>query len=220
MKQIVAPRTGVTDGAGWCHRMARAVFNAPLVYGLDSATKAANATKYRHTTRKMPNVAVPVWFWHYGTYGGVTGEFGHVVVWVPGRGFLTSPWYLAHGQEWYSTLEEVERRFNSKYRFWSEDINGLRVAQPASKPSTPDASKTSGALLVRRKRRRNNMLIFVYLAKGAPNGQHQFAIYEHGKPGTWWEFNGQSSANQLATQLGSAMGLSKNTWNDRKKKHS
>ncbi|MGO3147075.1 MAG: hypothetical protein ACTIJ6_05280 [Leucobacter sp.] len=134
MEQLVKPRTGVTDGAGWCHRMARAVFNAPLVYGLDSATKAANATKYRHTTRKMPNVAVPVWFWHYGTYGGVTGEFGHVVVWVPGRGFLTSPWYLAHGQEWYSTLEEIERRFNAKYRFWSEDINGLRVAEPKSIP--------------------------------------------------------------------------------------
>lgn len=94
------------------------------------------------------------------------------------------------------------------------------ITGAAPKPSTPDSSKTSGALLVRRKRRRNNMLIFVYLHHGAGKGQHQFAIYEHGKPGTWWEFNGQSPANQLATQLGAAMGLSKNTWNERKAKHS
>lgn len=199
--------------------MARAVFNAPLVYGLDSATKAADATKYRYTTRTMPSVAVPVWFDHWGTYGGIYGSWGHVVAWVPGRGFLTSPWYLAHGQEWYSSLEDIERIFNAKYRFWSLDINTLQVAGASSSP-TPDSSKDSVAQLIRRKKRRNNMLMYVYLHHGAGKGRHQFAVYEHGKPGTWWEFNGQESANQLSTQLGGAMRLWPNTWNERKKKHS
>ena len=138
MKQLVQPRADTTDGAGWCHRMARGVFGAPLVAGLYSATKAADATKHRHATRAMPNVAVPVWFDHDGDYDG-TGvkNWGHVVVWIPGRGFLTSPWYLKHGQEWYSTIEDIERTFRAKFRFWSEDINGLRVAEPTSTPALP-----------------------------------------------------------------------------------
>lgn len=130
--QIVYPDTTVQDEAGYCHRMARAVFNAPWVSGLDSATKAANATWWRYETRDMPNVAVPVWFDHWGTYGGVFGNWGHVVVWVPGHGFLSSPWYKKYGQEWYPTIEDVERTFNATFRFWTEDINGLRVAEQES----------------------------------------------------------------------------------------
>lgn len=143
MIQLVQPNTGARDFAGWCHRFARAVFNAPLVAGLDSATKAANATEYRHHTRAMPDVAVPLWFDHDGDYDG-TGvkNWGHVVVYVPGAGFLSSPGYAkfdASGreipsQEWFASIEAVERTFNARFRFWSEDINGLRVAQAA--PST------------------------------------------------------------------------------------
>lgn len=88
-----------------------------------------------------------------------------------------------------------------------------------SKTPTLTASHKAG-VLVRRNRRRNNMLLFVYLANGAGKQGHQYAVYEHGKPGSWWEFNGGGSANQLATQLGNAMALSKNTWNERKAKHS
>lgn len=213
--QLVSPNLNQESGAGWCLKFSQDAFRAPVMH--PSATDAANATKYRHATREMPSVAVPVWFDHWGTYQGRYANWGHVVVWVPGRGFLSSPG-SGFGQLWLPSIEAVERTFNAKYRFWSEDINTLRVAQPASNSSTSPASKTPGAL--RRKRRRNNMLIFVYLHHGAGKENHQFAVYEHGKPGTWWEFSGQSSANQLATQLGGAMALSKNTWDDRKKKHS
>lgn len=95
-----------------------------------TATIAANATKLRNTSRTMPNVAVPVWFWHYGTYNGVSGEYGHVVIWVPGRGFLSSP-ASGFGSLWLSSIEAVERTFLAKYRFWSLDINTLQVADKA-----------------------------------------------------------------------------------------
>lgn len=139
--QIVTPNTGVTDFSGWCHRFARSVFNAPWVAGLDSATKAANATRYRHYAREMPDASALLWFDHWGDYDG-TGvkNWGHVVVWVPGRGFLSSPAYPRRdasdrevpSQDWFSSIAAVERTFAAPYRFWTEDINGLRVVEPVS----------------------------------------------------------------------------------------
>lgn len=147
-QQIVAPNMGARDYAGWCHRHTRAVFGAPLVEGLNSATKAANATTFRHHTREMPDVAVPVWFDHDGDYDG-TGvkNWGHVVAWVPGVGFLSSPGHPkldaagreVPSQQWFSSIEAIERTFNARFRFWSEDINGLRVAEPST--STPDGQE-------------------------------------------------------------------------------
>lgn len=111
-----------------------------------TATIAADATKLRIASRTMPNVAVPVWFWHYGTYGGVSGEYGHVVLWVPGRGFLSSPSYSkwSNGREvpwsqWFSSIEEIERTFLAKFRFWSLDINTLQVARET--PANPSRKK-------------------------------------------------------------------------------
>lgn len=101
-----------------------------------SATEAANATKFRVHSREMPNVAVPVWFWHRGTYGGVTGEFGHVVIWVPGRGFLSSP-VVGVGSLWLSSISEVERTFGATYRFYSLDINTLTVAEAVTEELPP-----------------------------------------------------------------------------------
>lgn len=142
LQQIVEPNTETRDFTGWCHRHTRGVFGAPLVAGLNSATKAADATEYRHHTREMPDVAVPVWFDHVGDYDG-TGRknWGHVVSWIPFVGlFLSSPGHAkldAFGrevpsQQWFSSIEAIERTFDAQFRFWSEDINGLRVAQPAT----------------------------------------------------------------------------------------
>lgn len=85
-----------------------------------------------------------------------------------------------------------------------------------SKTPTLTASQKTARTTVRRKRRRSTMLIYVHHV-----GKDLWAIYEHGKPGTWWEFTGsQQQANQLANQLGSAMTLSASTWAERKRAHS
>lgn len=136
--QLVQPNTTVEDAAGYCLRFSQSVFRAPVKYG--SAKEASDATTLRHYERDMPNVSVLVWFDHYGTYGGVYKNWGHVVPWIPGHGFLSSP-PAGYGQRWYPTLDAVERAFNAKFLFTSEDINGLRVAEPTGTP-VPQGEET------------------------------------------------------------------------------
>lgn len=143
-KQLVTPSLSVKVFPGWCLGHVRQSFNVPAWES--RAYYAAEQTKKRHYGRQMPNVIVPVWFWHWGTYGGVTGEFGHVLLWVPGRGFLSSP---AHSKwvngvevpwaQWFSSIDAVERAFNAKYRFWSEDIGGVNVVTKTTQPAKPAA---------------------------------------------------------------------------------
>lgn len=131
-KQRVQPRLDTRDGSGWCLRFAQSVFNAPIMH--ESAWIAwLNATG-RHTTTKRPNdTAHLVWFSHWGTYGHPAryDNWGHVAVWVPGRGYLSSPvtFSSAWGQEWFSTIGALERALPGKYVGWSEGINGLRVIE-------------------------------------------------------------------------------------------
>lgn len=136
-KQIVSPNLSTETGAGWCLKFVQDSFRAPRMY--NSATQAANSTKSRNSSRYMPSVAVPVWFDHWGTYQGVYDNWGHVVVWVPGRGFLSSPG-IGYGQLWLGSIGAVEKTFNAKYRFWSLDINTLTVAEPVNVP-TPDTGQ-------------------------------------------------------------------------------
>lgn len=125
--QSVYPRLDLETNPGWCLKFVQDSFRAPVMHA--TATIAADATQFRNTSRTMPDVAVPVWFWHYGIYNDVPGEYGHVVIWVPGRGFLSSP-VTGFGSLWLSSIEDVERTFYAKYRFWTQDINTLRVVEP------------------------------------------------------------------------------------------
>lgn len=143
--QLVEPRTGTKDATGMCLQFAQSVFGAPAMH--ESATIAANHTKFRHHTREMPNVAVPVWFDHWGTYGDPAryDNWGHVVAWVPGNGFLSSP-AGGYGQQWFPSVDAVERAFGARFRFWSEDINGLRVAESLGDDMTPEQSQKLDAI--------------------------------------------------------------------------
>lgn len=143
-RQLVAPNLSTRVHIGWCLALVRIAFNVPAWEA--RATFQADKTRRRHHERSMPNVMVPVWFWHWGTYGGVTGEFGHVVIWVPGRGFLSSANYIkwqngvqVPAQQWFSSIDAVERAFNAKYRFWSEDIGGVNVVTKTTQPAKPAA---------------------------------------------------------------------------------
>lgn len=140
-KQLVAPDLNVQDGAGWCLRFTQSVWGAPVRY--NSAWDAWNATQFKHGTGEaLPeDASCVVWFSHYGTYGDppTYDNWGHVVTWVPGRGFLSSPGQ-GYGQQWFNSTTEIERYFRAGYVGWSEDINGLRVIEPGSTP-TPHGKK-------------------------------------------------------------------------------
>jgi hypothetical protein len=81
---------------------------------------------------------VPAWFSHYGTYGNPPSyeNWGHVVAYVPGSGFLSSPG-AGYGSQWFNTIEDVERYFNASYVGYSLDINTLIVAEETPEPPTP-----------------------------------------------------------------------------------
>lgn len=136
-QQVKQPRLTTNDGSGWCLRFAQSVFGAPVMH--ESAWIAWRNAQGRHASRQHPkNVAVVVWFEHWGVYGSPArwDNWGHVAVWVPGRGYLSSPvtFNSSWGQEWFPTLDALERALPGKYVGWSEGINGMRVIQPTPKP--------------------------------------------------------------------------------------
>lgn len=108
-----------------------------LSFGIDvvhpSAHVAAEATKYRHSERAMPDLFVPVWFDHWGVYQGYWANWGHVVYWDPKEEYFVSTPVTSGfnngvpGVEIFYSLEEIERAVGGSYRFWSEDLNGVRV---------------------------------------------------------------------------------------------
>lgn len=152
--QLVSPDLSVQDGAGWCLRFTQSVWNAPVRY--NSAWDAWEATEYKHTD-DLPNVACIVWFSHYGTYGTppTYANWGHVVTYVPGEGFLSSPG-RGYGQQWFSTISEIERYFRATYVGWSEDLNGLRVLEPGTNP-TPKGKKKPLATVYHTKDNNGNL---------------------------------------------------------------
>jgi hypothetical protein len=139
--------TEVQDQAGWCLRFVQSVFDAPVAY--DSARAAYDATGQKYGDRNIPSVAVPVWFSHVGTYGGVTKDWGHVVAYIPGRGFLSSPG-RGYGQEWFDTIGEIEDYFRCTFLAYSLDLNGKQIAHmeadptpvPAPTPTPAPATRT------------------------------------------------------------------------------
>lgn len=145
---LVAPRKTVKDGAGRCLPYAQSFFGAPVRY--DSAWDAWNATQYKHGAGEaLPGVPVLLWFSHYGTYYSYSqgrsfyGNWGHVAIHVPGDAIYTSPG-AGYGFERWANIAQIEARFNSKFVGWSEDINGLRVAQNVGS-STSTAPTTTAS---------------------------------------------------------------------------
>jgi hypothetical protein len=141
-QQLVNPNTSITMPAGWCLGLVQRVYRAPGLH--NTAWQAWEATQLKHTDQNFPPVSVPVWFDHWGTYGGVYGRYGHVVAWVPGQGFLSSPG-SGVGQKWLSSIREIERFYNSTYVGWSEDINTVRTARYVEEPKPNGKKKKMGA---------------------------------------------------------------------------
>lgn len=183
--QLVQPNLNSKDNAGFCLRFTQTVWAAPVRYA--TAWEAWEATQLKHSTAEnLPlDVGVVVWLDHYGTYGGKYGRYGHVVSWIPGRGYLSSP-TSGYGQKWLSSIEEVERAYNATYVGWSEDINGLRVAKINENPK-PSTRKEEPKMMLCHKPQPDGSLLFLLFGDNF-----------------YLEFSGQDAANAFAGQIGSA----------------
>lgn len=158
MKQLIKPWYGGKASAGACLYMAQLVVGASG--GPYSATVAANATKHRHHDRSFPHGSIAaVWFSHWGTYTDYRNnerryeDWGHVVIWDPAAfdragGFFSSRRTETGAGEWFRTIADVEASFNATYRFWSEDLNGVRICVPAAtnRPQTNLAAKPAAPI--------------------------------------------------------------------------
>lgn len=204
-KQLVTPNFEAQSAAGACLIQAQKVVGAGG--GPYSATVAANQTQHQHWDRNLPSDSIAVlWFSHWGTYWNYIQQrytyedYGHVVVWSPsafgmGRGgFYSSP-RSGIGGEWFSSIADVEAAFNSTYRFWSEDLNGVRVCAPAA--GVPAASKPAA-----RKPRlfgtENDMIRYYEHA----NGKNKPGWLVLGLTPNALVLSSQDSANEAAADLG------------------
>lgn len=134
-KQLIQPDKTIKSEAGWCLWFVQEVYHTPHLYR--SAWNAWEATNKKHYERAMPDVSVPVFFEHLGTYGTPPeyGNWGHVVAYIPGLGYLSSPGN-GYGQKILGSLEEIESYYNCKYVGWSEDLSNVKIVEDAMRPIT------------------------------------------------------------------------------------
>jgi hypothetical protein len=133
----VSASLSTRDTPGSCLRFVQSAFGAPAKHF--DAKEAWEATEFKHADRDLPNVSCPVWFTWSGTVNGRFHDYGHVAVWSPESGkFLSSPLWWAAGvnSQWVDSLEDFTRILgpSCKYLGWSEDLNGLRIVAPQTRP--------------------------------------------------------------------------------------
>lgn len=194
---LVPPRLGTEDDPGMCLRFSQSFFGAPVRYR--SAWEAWQNQTYRHpVTDPLPNVPVLLWYSHWGTYGDPLSyeNWGHVTPYVPGDAIYSSPdnpW-AGWSQSRFSTIAEVERAFNCKYVGWSEDINGLRVAENLGAPPTPPSDQET--------KRKNKSMFIVYYGNAAPKDPKFTGRWAVTGSKYWLPLSTQAAVNNIANQLG------------------
>lgn len=121
--QIRAANPNAKSYPGYCLQLVtESFFGTPG--GHNTARDAWDASGTKNTSRDLPNVQVPVFFSWVGTIDGVRKDWGHVVTYFPGRGFLSSPgkWTDGYGQQWFASIDAVTRWFNAPYLGFTLDI--------------------------------------------------------------------------------------------------
>lgn len=145
MKQLVNPNLDPTifsggwvlnDWLGWCLAYTEVAFGADRVSA--TATDEWNRISFRHEDRNLPSgVYVPVWFSHFGTYNGVYKNWGHVAIYKDGTIWSSPISHKPYADIW-TSIEQVEQRYNCKFIGWSEDIGNVRVIEEEDM-TIPDA---------------------------------------------------------------------------------
>jgi hypothetical protein len=121
--QIRSANPNAKSYPGYCLQLVtESFFGTPG--GHNTARDAWDASGTKNTSRDLPNVQVPVFFSWVGTIDGIRKDWGHVVTYFPGRGFLSSPgkWTDGYGNQWFASIDAVTRWFNAPYLGFTLDI--------------------------------------------------------------------------------------------------
>jgi hypothetical protein len=137
--QIRSANPNAKSYPGYCLQLVtESFFTTPG--GHNTARDAWDASGTKNTSRDLPNVQVPVFFSWVGTIDGIRKDWGHVVTYFPGRGFLSSPgkWTDGYGNQWFASIDAVTRWFNAPYLGFTLDI----PMRGAVASFTPDPTPT------------------------------------------------------------------------------
>lgn len=156
-QQIVFPDPNAQENPGMCLGLvAKSYFGGPS--GVNCATDAWNMSGTKNGSRSLPDVAVPVFFSWWGNINGTYKDWGHTCVYFPGRGFLSSPgrWTDGWGQQWFGSLEEIERWFGCQYVGFTLDLPFYGVLntvasvtdEPTPAPIPEPAPTPSGQVVI------------------------------------------------------------------------
>lgn len=122
--QAVSPDLNTVGNVGWCLKFVEDAYNTPHLGA--TATDAWHATASPHPGENPPlEVQVPLWF----SYIENGLDFGHVVINVPGRGLLSSPFKQDGTQVWFSSIAQCEATLNCHYLGWSEDLATIQLIE-------------------------------------------------------------------------------------------
>lgn len=128
MTQLVQPNLSAVGRIGWCLEYQARVWGTS--HNEPTAWVAWGRVNQR-TDTPPADVAYPLWFSYY--QNGV--NLGHVVAYVPGAGYYSSPWKSGTTHAILPSISEVERIYGVKYVGWSEDILNEQVIGEAMKQS-------------------------------------------------------------------------------------
>lgn len=156
-EQVLSPNTAVTSRAGMCLWFTEEAYGFKPHTGIDSATGAFNASNKKHYDAHPTNVSVPIYLSHYGSYGtpAVYKDWGHYFLYVPGRGYLSSPiTFLGPGQQWFKSIDEIVSAIlrtapNSKTKYvgWTEDIAGKVIVKEGNMEPTVQTDDEAAELI-------------------------------------------------------------------------
>lgn len=131
---------------GWCLLYVQTAFSA----GWSGATALDgwNMSAGKHQDRNLPSgVFVPIWFNHWGTYGGVYKNWGHCAIYKDGK-IWSSPLSHKPYADIFGSIGEIEQRFNAKYIGWTEFVGNARVLKPAPAPAPIGGNQRQAAARV------------------------------------------------------------------------
>jgi hypothetical protein len=122
--QLKPANLNVVGIPGECLVYVREVFGVSAKY--PTATSGWENASYKHIGEQPPtDVDVPVWFsWNVD---------GHVGVSVPGEGVYSA---LERGVEVKASVAVLATAIGGTYLGWSEDVDGVRIVQPATPAPT------------------------------------------------------------------------------------
>lgn len=136
MIQLASPNLSASGRIGWCLEYQSKLWGT--THAEPYAWTAWMNTKLHHSTPPPTDVAYPLWF---SFFSGSLNE-GHVVTFVPGQGYYSSPWQQGTTHAVLPSIAEVERIYGCKYVGWSEDILEKQVIKE-TQPMLNDGDTTN-----------------------------------------------------------------------------